>query len=92
MYEKYTGKYPFRRFSVVENFLPAGYSFPTFTLLGKDIVKMPFIVDTSLGHEVLHQWFGNLVYNPDKGGNWSEGLTTYVADHLYKENASAASD
>ena len=85
MYEKYIGKYPFIRFSVVENFLPAGYSFPTFTLLGKDIVKMPFIVDTSLGHEVLHQWFGNLVYNADKGGNWSEGLTTYLADHMYEE-------
>ncbi len=85
MYEKYTGKYPFKRFSVVENFLPAGYSFPTFTLLGKDIVKMPFIVDTSLGHEVLHQWFGNLVYNADKGGNWSEGLTTYLSDHMNEE-------
>ncbi len=85
MYEKYIGKYPFRRFSVVENFLPTGYSFPTFTLLGKDIVKMPFIVETSLGHEVLHQWFGNLVYNADKGGNWSEGLTTYLADHMYEE-------
>lgn len=85
MYEKYTGKYPFRRFSVVENFLPAGYSFPTFTLLGKDIVKLPFIVDTSLGHEVLHQWFGSLVYIADKGGDWSEGLTTYLADHMYEE-------
>ena len=85
MYEKYIGKYPFKRFSVVENFLPTGYSFPTFTLLGKDIVKMPFIVETSLGHEVLHQWFGNLVYIDDKSGNWSEGLTTYLADHMYEE-------
>ncbi len=85
MYEKYIGKYPFRRFTVVENFLPAGYSFPTYTLLGKDIVNMPFIVETSLGHEVLHQWFGNLVYNADKTGNWSEGLTTYLADHMYEE-------
>jgi uncharacterized iron-regulated protein len=85
IYEKYAGKYPFRRFSVVENFLPAGYSFPTFTLLGKDIAKMPFIVDTSLGHEVLHQWFGSLVYNADKSGDWAEGLTTYLADHMYEE-------
>ncbi|MFZ2197703.1 MAG: hypothetical protein WAV13_08230, partial [Thermodesulfovibrionales bacterium] len=85
MYEKYAGKYPFRRFSVVENFLSAGYSFPTFTLLGKDIVKMPFIVDTSLGHEVLHQWFGSLVSVAEKSGDWSEGLTTYLADHMYEE-------
>ena len=85
MYEKYLGKYPYSRFAVVENFLSAGYSFPTFTLLGKDILKMPFILETSLGHEVLHQWFGNLVYTDDKTGNWSEGLTTYLADHRYEE-------
>jgi uncharacterized iron-regulated protein len=85
MYETYLGKYPFKRFAVVENFLPSGYALPTFTLLGKDIVKMPFIVDTSLGHEILHQWFGNLVYTDDKGGNWAEGLTTYLADHRYEE-------
>jgi len=85
MYEKYIGKYPFKRFSVVENFWPTGYSLPTFTLLGKDIVKLPFIVETSLGHEILHQWFGNLVYTDDKSGNWSEGLTTYLADHMFED-------
>jgi hypothetical protein len=85
MYEKYLGKYPYRRFAVVENLLSAGYSFPTFTLLGKDILRMPFMPETSLGHEVLHQWFGNLVYVDDKSGNWSEGLTTYLADHRYDE-------
>jgi aminopeptidase N len=85
MYEKYLGKYPYRRFAIVENFLSAGYSFPTFTLIGKDILKMPFMLDTSLGHEVLHQWLGNLVYPDDKSGNWSEGLTTYLADHRYEE-------
>ena len=84
-YEKMLGKYPFRRFAVVENFSPTGYSVPTFTLLGKDIVDMPFIADTFLGHEVLRQWFGNLVYTDEKSGNWSEGLTTYLADHLYEE-------
>jgi hypothetical protein len=92
MYEKYLGKYPFRRFAVVENFLSAGHSFPTFTLLGKDILKMPFIPETSLGHEVLHQWFGNLVYTDAKSGNWSEGLTTYLADQRYEELKDKGSD
>jgi aminopeptidase N len=85
MYEKYLGKFPFRRFAVAENFLPTGYALPTFTLLGKDIVRLPFIVETSLGHEILHQWFGNLVYTDEKSGNWAEGLTTYLADHMYEE-------
>ncbi|HKN19240.1 MAG TPA: ChaN family lipoprotein, partial [Dissulfurispiraceae bacterium] len=66
-------------------FLPSGYSMPSFTLLGRDVVRLPFILETSLGHEVLHQWFGNLVYVDYDKGNWSEGLTTYLSDHLYEE-------
>ncbi|MBI5055687.1 MAG: ChaN family lipoprotein [Nitrospirae bacterium] len=85
LYEGLIGKYPYRRFSIVENFLPTGYSMPTFTLLGSAVVRLPFIVETSLGHEILHQWFGNLVYIDYEKGNWAEGLTTYLADHLYEE-------
>jgi aminopeptidase N len=85
MYDALLGKYPFKRFAVVENFLPTGYSFPTFTLLGREVVKLPFIPETSLGHEFLHQWFGNLVFADDSSGNWSEGLTTYLADQRYEE-------
>lgn len=85
LYENLVGRYPYKRFSVVENFLPTGYSMPTYTLLGQDVVRLPFIVETSLGHEILHQWFGNLVYIDYDKGNWAEGLTTYLADHLYEE-------
>lgn len=85
LYEKLLVKYPYTRFSIVENFLPTGYSMPTFTLLGQDVVRLPFITETSLGHEILHQWFGNSVYIDSAKGNWAEGLTTYLADHLYEE-------
>ena len=85
MYEKVLSPYPYKRFSVVENFLPTGYSMPTFTLIGQSIVRLPFIVETSLGHEILHQWFGNSVYVDFGKGNWSEGLTSYLSDHLYEE-------
>jgi len=85
LYEELLGQFPYKRFSVVENFLPTGYSFPTFTLLGNAVVRLPFIVETSLGHEILHQWFGNYVYVDYERGNWAEGLTTYLADHLYEE-------
>ncbi len=85
LYSRRIGPYPFKRFAVVENILPTGYSMPTFTLLGRDVVKLPFIVETSLGHEILHQWFGNSVYVDHADGNWAEGLTTYLADHEYEE-------
>ncbi len=85
LYEKMIGRFPYRRFSIVENFLPTGYSMPTYTLLGQEVVRLPFIVKTSLGHEILHQWLGNLVYVDYTKGNWSEGLTTYLSDYLYEE-------
>ncbi|HXX57276.1 MAG TPA: M1 family aminopeptidase, partial [Thermodesulfovibrionales bacterium] len=85
LYQGIIGEFPFKRFSVVENFLPTGYSMPTFTLLGQDVIRLPFIVRTSLGHEILHQWLGNLVYVDYEKGNWAEGLTTYLADHFYEE-------
>ncbi|HUL29728.1 MAG TPA: M1 family aminopeptidase, partial [Thermodesulfobacteriota bacterium] len=85
LYENLIGKFPYRRFSIVENFLPTGYSMPTYTLLGQEVVRLPFIPETSLGHEILHQWFGNFVYIDTSKGNWAEGLTTYLADHLYEE-------
>jgi aminopeptidase N len=82
-YEKMLGPYPFKRFSIVENRLPTGFAMPTFTLLGQSVVRLPFIVDTSLGHEVLHAWFGNGVRMSPQKGNWVEGLTTYLADQSY---------
>lgn len=85
-YEELIGPYPYPRYSIVENRLPTGYGMPTFTLLGQAVVRLPFIKETSLGHEILHSWFGNSVHVDDAGGNWCEGLTTYLADHLYAED------
>jgi aminopeptidase N len=83
-YEREIGPFPYQRFSVVENRLPTGFAMPTFTLLGQAVVRLPFIIDTSLGHEVLHQWFGNAVRIDYRQGNWAEGLTTYLADHAFE--------
>jgi len=83
MYEQMLTPYPFKRFAIVENIRPTGYSMPTYTLLGRAVVRLPFIVKTSLGHEILHQWFGNSVYIDYDKGNWAEGLTNYLADQHY---------
>ncbi|HWR58779.1 MAG TPA: ChaN family lipoprotein, partial [Thermodesulfovibrionales bacterium] len=85
LYEDIVGKYPYKRLAVVESFLPVGYSRPTFTVLGRDMIKLPLTVKTTLGREILRQWVGNLVYSDIKKGNWTEGLTTYLSDHLYEE-------
>lgn len=84
-YEDVLYKFPYKRLSIVEVNLPVGYSAPTLIVFGKKVLNLPFIVETSLGHEILHQWFGNYIYVNPKGGNWAEGITTYLADHLYEE-------
>ncbi len=92
LYDRLISKFPYKRFSVVENFLPTGYSMPTYTLLGQQVIRLPFVPETSLGHEILHQWFGNLVYIDYDKGNWAEGLTTFLADHLYEEEKGRGSE
>ena len=84
-YSELFGSYPFQKFAVVENFFPTGYGFPSYTLLGSTVLRLPFIVYTSLGHEIAHCWWGNGVLVAYSSGNWSEGLTTYVADYLFKQ-------
>ncbi len=84
LYSGLFGKYPFRKFAVVESFLPTGYGMPSFTLLGSKVLRLPFIPDTSLGHEIAHSWWGNSVFIDASYGNWSEALTTYTADYLYE--------
>ncbi len=93
-YEELFGPYPFAKFAVVENFFPTGYGFPSFTLIGGRVLRLPFIIHTSLKHEIAHCWWGNGVLVDYKDGNWSEGLATYVSDYRYREltGASAARD
>ena len=90
LYESWIGAYPFTQFSVVSSPTPTGFGMPTLTYLGESVLKLPFIRSTSLGHEVLHNWWGNGVYADYARGNWSEGLTTLMADYFYQERASAA--
>ncbi|MFO1434806.1 MAG: M1 family aminopeptidase [Candidatus Competibacteraceae bacterium] len=85
MYRKLIGPYPFTKFALVENFWETGYGMPSFTLLGEQIIRFPFILHSSYPHELLHNYWGNSVYVDFKTGNWCEGLTAYLADHLVAE-------
>jgi len=89
-YSDLFGPYPFEKFAIVENFFPTGYGFPSFTLLGGTVIRLPFIVDTSFPHEIAHSWWGNGIAVNGSDGNWCEGLVTYLADYLLKERRSPA--
>ena len=88
LYSERIGDYAFDKFALVENFWQTGYGMPSFTLLGDRVIRLPFIIHTSYGHEILHNWWGNGVFVDYEKGNWCEGLTVYGADYLYKEQDS----
>ncbi len=88
-YSAAIGAYPFSEFSVVASPLPSGFGMPTLTYLGAQVLQLPFIRASSLGHEVLHNWWGNGVRVDYARGNWSEGLTTFMADYAFKEAESS---
>ena len=92
LYDALIGPYPFKKFAMVENFWETGYGMPSFTLLGSRVIRFPFILSSSYPHEILHNWWGNSVYVDYDSGNWSEGLTSYLADHMIKEQRGGGSE
>ncbi len=85
LYSKLLGPYPYEKFALVENFWETGYGMPSFTLLGSKVIRLPFILHSSYPHEILHNYWGNGVFVDYEKGNWAEGLTAYLADHLISE-------
>ena len=79
------GPYPYPGFSIISGPAPVGWGLPGMTYMGKRVLALPFIRDTSLPHEILHNWWGNAVEVDYHNGNWAEGLTTYQADHAIAE-------
>ena len=64
MYEDLIGPYPYKKFALVENLWETGFGMPSFTLLGPKVIRLPFIINSSYPHEILHNWWGNSVF-PD---------------------------
>lgn len=96
-YSPLFGEYPFSSFSVVENFFASGFGMPNYTLLAKEIVKMPFVTLSPgvIAHEFCHSWWGNSVYVDYEKGNWCEALTVFSSNYyqnILNENLDKAAD
>lgn len=83
LYPPLLGPFPYKRFSIVENFFSSGFAYPGFTVLGPRVVGMVprSLMPGFLDHELVHNWWGNGVYVDPDGGNWCEALTTYCANY-----------
>ena len=91
-YSDQIGAYPYADFHIISAPLPVGLGFPNLTYVGRRVLPLPFMRGRSLAHEILHNWWGNGVAVDYASGNWSEGLTTYLADYalVAEQGAGAA--
>jgi hypothetical protein len=80
-FEQQIGPYPYDSFSVVAAPVPVGLGFAGLTFMGRTLLSHDYMYGRSLAHEILHSWWGNAVRVDYASGNWSEGLTTYMADY-----------
>ncbi|MFY0990561.1 M1 family metallopeptidase [Halomonas sp. C05BenzN] len=85
MFQRRLGPFPFDSFTLAASPRPVGLAFPGFALLGERVIPLPFIPRTSLAHELMHAWWGAGVGVDPASGNWSEALTTYLADYALDE-------
>jgi hypothetical protein len=84
-YEQLLGPYPYRRLAVVENSFRVSQAQPTYILMEQgDFLREDF-ARNPLDHEIVHQWFGCAVSSDYDQGNWCEGLATYLANYLLRE-------
>ncbi|MGM0983359.1 MAG: M1 family metallopeptidase [Pseudomonadota bacterium] len=90
LFQDRLGRLPYSSFSVAASPAPVGLAFAGFTLLGERVIPLPFIPYTSLPHELMHAWWGAGVKVDYSRGNWSEALTTYLADHALAEQRGEA--
>lgn len=85
LFQQRLGPYPYSSFTMAASSRPIGFAFAGFTLLGEQVIALPFIPHTSLPHELMHGWWGTAVQATPGEGNWSEALTTYLADYAMEE-------
>ncbi len=83
LYSPLFGDYPFKDFSIVENFFATGFGMPAYTLLSGKLLEMPWVTLSpgSLAHEFVHNWWGNSVFVDYEEGNWCEALTTFSTNY-----------
>ncbi len=84
LFQPRLGAYPYREFTIVENFFSSGFAFPGFTLLAKEVIRMgeSSLRPGYLDHELLHSWWGNGVYVSPEDGNWCEALATFCGNYM----------
>lgn len=85
--ERDVGDYPFESLTVAVHPFQVAVAYPGVAVLGPELLERPGLWQPTLTHEILHQWWGYLVLL-GPGGNWMEGLVTYLAEHDWRARQS----
>lgn len=87
MYESlFSSHFPYHNFIIIEDVNPYGHALASMAVFGSSIIDKDFIAQRSLGHEVLHQWFGAAIECSMADGNFLEAVTTYFSDYFYEKD------
>lgn len=87
MYENlFSSHFPYHNFIIAEDVNPYGHALASIAVFGSSIIDKDFIAERSLGHEVLHQWFGAAIECSMTDGNFLEAVTTYFSDYFYEKD------
>ena len=87
MYENlFSSHFPYHNFIIAEDVNPYGHALASIAVFGSAIIDKDFITERSLGHEVLHQWFGAAIECSMTDGNFLEAVTTYFSDYFYEKD------
>ena len=87
MYESlFSSHFPYHNFIIIEDVNPYGHALASMAVFGSSIIDKDFIAQRSLGHEVLHQWFGAAIECSMADGNFLETVTTYFSDYFYEKD------
>jgi len=89
-YTEWYGPYPYHTLSIVESHMPGGMEYPMLVLVGGGQDSFTRLFETTLVHELAHQWFYGVLGNNEIEEAWlDEGLTSHAEMRYLEEKYGA---
>lgn len=80
------GDYQYEKFAIVSSPIPVSQAFPSFCIIDSAEIHRKRTANEVTNHFVCQNWWGQSVFCKPETGDWTEGLTTYLADHYQHES------
>ncbi len=86
-FNRWFGKYPYPRLSIVEGMSPmSGMEYPMLIIINESDDPLTRMSELCIAHEIAHQWFyGALGFNEMDEAWLDEGLATYAENRYFED-------